>query len=81
VRGVRVAVSVVYGIDVTIRSVLARRHVRCLLTHPFGIVSVIFPPVRVIFSFRLVRSVFRRGHLSGFLLGASVLVINGAIIM
>lgn len=78
---IRVAVSVVYGIDMTIRSRLARRHVHYLLIHPLGIVSVIFPPVRVIFSFRLVRSVFRRGHLSRFLLAASVLVINGAIIV
>ena len=78
---VRVAVSVVYGIDMTIRSVLAHRHVHYLLTHPLGIVSVIFPPVRVIFSFRLVRSVFRRGHLGRFMLAASVLVINGAIIV
>jgi voltage-gated potassium channel Kch len=78
---IQAAVRVVYGIDITIRSVLARRHVHYLLTHPLGIGSVIFPPVRVIFSLRLVRSVFRRGHLSRFLLAASVLVLNGAIIV
>jgi hypothetical protein len=42
---VRAAVSLVYGIDITIRSVLARRHLHYLLTHPLAIVSVIFPPV------------------------------------
>jgi hypothetical protein len=42
---------------------------------------VIFPPVRVIFSLRLVRSVFRRGNLRRFLLAASVMVVNGAIIV
>jgi voltage-gated potassium channel len=78
---VRVAVSVVYGIDMTIRSALARRHLHYPLTHPLGVVSVIFPPVRVIFSLRLVRSLFRRGHLEYFLLAASVLVLNGAIIV
>jgi voltage-gated potassium channel len=78
---VRVGISVVYGVDMAIRSVLARRHVHYLLTHPLGIAAVIFPPVRVIFSLRLVRSVFRRGHLNRFLLAASVLVINGAIIV
>jgi voltage-gated potassium channel len=78
---VRVAVSVVYGIDLTIRSVLARRHIHYLLTHPLAVVSVILPPVRVIFSVRLVRSVFRRGNLRPFLLAASVLVLNGAIIV
>ena len=78
---IQAAVRVVYGIDITIRSALARRHVHYLLTHPLGIASVILPPVRVIFSLRLVRSVFRRGHLSRFLLAASVLVLNGALIV
>ena len=63
---IRIAVSVVYGIDLAIRGVLARRPVRYALTHPVLLVSVVFPPVRVIFSFRLVRSVFRRGHLGRF---------------
>jgi len=75
------AVRVVYGIDITIRSALARRHVHYLLTHPLGIASVLFPPVRVIFSLRLVRSVFRRGNLRRFLLAASVMVLNGALIV
>jgi voltage-gated potassium channel len=78
---IRAAVSVVYGADITIRSVLARRHVHYLVTHPVGVASVALPPVRVIFSLRLVRSVFRRGNLDRFLLAASVLVINGAIIV
>ena len=78
---IRVAVSVVYGIDLAIRGVLARRPVRYALTHPVMLVSVVFPPVRVIFSFRLVRSVFRRGHLGRFLVAAAVLVLNGAVIV
>ena len=78
---VRVAVSVVYGIDLAIRGVLARRPVRYALTHPVMLVSVAFPPVRVIFSFRLVRSVFRRGNLGRFLVTAAVLVLNGAVIV
>jgi voltage-gated potassium channel len=78
---IQAAVRVVYGIDIAIRSALARRHVHYLLTHPLGIASVIFPPVRVIFSLRLVRSVFRRGNLRRFLLAASVMVLNGALIV
>ena len=78
---IRVAVSVVYGIDLTIRGVLARRPVRYALTHPVMLVSVAFPPVRLIFSFRLVRSVFRRGNLGRFLVAATVLVLNGAVIV
>ena len=77
----RFGLSVVYGIDMTIRSALARRHVHYALTHPVGIISVLWPPARVIFSFRLVRSVFRRGHLSRFLLAASVLVLDCAVIV
>jgi voltage-gated potassium channel len=78
---IQAAVRVVYGIDITIRSALARRHVHYLLTHPLGIASVAFPPVRVIFSLRLVRSVFRRGNLRRFLLAASAMVLNGALIV
>jgi voltage-gated potassium channel len=78
---VRIAVSAVYAIDMAIRSFLARRHLQYLVTHPLGLVSVIFPAIRVIFSLRLVRSIFRRGNLRRFLLAAAVMVINGAIIV
>lgn len=59
----RIALSAVYGIDIGIRSTLAPRHVHYALTHPLALVSVVLPPVRVIFSIRLVQSMFRRGHL------------------
>ena len=78
---VRIGVSVVYAIDMTIRATLAKRHLYYLLTHPVGVLSIPFPPVRLIFSLRLLRSVFRRGNLWRFLLAASVLVVNGAIIV
>jgi voltage-gated potassium channel len=77
----RVALSAVYGIDIAIRSALAPRHVHYALTHPVALISVVLPPVRVIFSIRLVRSVFRRGHLGRFLLAAAVFVLNGAVIV
>jgi voltage-gated potassium channel len=77
----RAALSAVYGIDMAIRSTLARRHLRYLTTHPLGVASVIFPPIRLVFSIRLVRSMFRRGNLGRFLLAAAVLVANGAIIV
>ena len=77
----RIAVSVVYGIDLAIRSVLSGRPVRYVLGHPVVLASVIYPPVRVVFSVRLVRSMFRRGNLLRFLLAASVLVLNGAIMV
>ena len=77
----RIAVSVVYGIDLAIRSVLSRRPARYVLTHPVVLASVLYPPVRVVFSVRLVRSMFRRGNLLRFLLAASVLVLNGAVMV
>jgi voltage-gated potassium channel len=85
VRGIwwalRIALSVVYGIDLAIRGVLARRPVRYALSNPAALAAVLFPPVRAIFSFRLVRAMFQRGHLARFLLTAAVLVVNGAIIV
>jgi voltage-gated potassium channel len=77
----RIALSAVYGIDIGIRSTLAPRHVHYALTHPLALVSVVLPPVRVIFSIRLVQSMFRRGHLGRFLTAAAVLVLNGAVIV
>ncbi len=77
----RLALSAVYGIDIAIRSTLAPRHLRYALTHPLALVSVVIPPVRVIFSLRLVQSMFRRGHLARFLVAAAVLVLNGAVIV
>jgi len=81
VLGFRIALSVVYGIDLAIRSALAPRHMHYALTHPLVLASVLYPPVRVFFSFRLVRSLFRRGHLARFLTAAVVLVLNGAVIV
>ena len=77
----RLALSAVYGIDIAIRSALAPRHLHYALIHPLALISVVIPPVRVIFSLRLVQSMFRRGHLSRFLVAAAVLVLNGAVIV
>jgi voltage-gated potassium channel len=76
---VRVALSAIYGIDMAIRTALARRHWKYLRTHLLGLAVVAVPPLRVVFSLRLVKSIFQRGHLSRFLLAATVLVVNGAI--
>ncbi len=77
----RIALSAVYATDIAIRSALAPRHLHYALTHPLALISVVIPPVRVIFSLRLVRSMFRRGHLGRFLVAAAVLVLNGAVIV
>jgi voltage-gated potassium channel len=77
----RIALSVVYGIDLAIRGVLAGGPVRYARANPLALAAVLFPPVRAIFSLRLVRAMFRRGHLPRFLLTAAVLVLDGAIIV
>jgi len=81
VAAFRVALSAVFGVDIAIRSALAPRHLDYALTHPLALASVVFPPVRVIFSIRLVRSIFRRGQLARFLVAAATLVLNGAVIV
>ena len=78
---IRIGLSVVYGVDLAIRGRLAGRPVHYAVTHPVALASVVAPPLRVIFSVRLVRSMFRRGHLERFLLAASILVLNGAVIV
>ncbi len=78
---VRITVSVIYGIDMAIRSTLARRHWHYPLTHPFALAAIPFPPLRVVFSLRLIRSVFRRGSLGRFMVAAAILVLNGAAIV
>ena len=77
----RFALSAVYAIDIIIRSALAPRHVRYALAHPLALASVVAPPVRALFSIRLVRSLFRRGNLRRFLLVATVMALNGAVIV
>jgi voltage-gated potassium channel len=77
----RIGLSVIYAIDMAIRTTLARRHRRYVRTHLLGLAVVVFPPLRVLFSLRLIRSLFRRGNLVWFLLAATVLVVNGAVVV
>ena len=78
---VRVGLSVVYGIDMAIRTRLARRHWHYVRSNLLSVIVIAFPPVRIIFSLRLIRTVFRRGNLERFLFAASILVLNGAIVV
>jgi voltage-gated potassium channel len=77
----RIGLSVIYAIDMAIRTTLARRHRRYVRTHLLGLAVVVVPPLRVLFSLRLIRSLFRRGNLEWFLLAATVLVLNGAVVV
>jgi voltage-gated potassium channel len=77
----RIGLSDVYGVDIAIRTALATRHWHYLRTHWLSVFVVLIPSLRLVLSLRLVRSLFRRGHLERFLLAASVLVLNGAIVV
>lgn len=77
----RAALSFIYGIDITVRAVLSRRPGRYLARHPFGVLAVVFPPVRVLFSLRLLSEMFKKGNLVRFLIVALLLVLNGAILV
>ena len=77
----RLTLSAVYGVDIIIRSILSQRYVRYALAHPVALIAVLVPPARVVFSLRLVRSMFRSGHLGRFLVAAVLLVLDGAIIV
>ena len=78
---IRLLVSVIYGVDLAIRAHLAPRHLEYVRTHPIALFAVIFPPIRLIFSLRLIASLFRRGHITRFLIAAAILLLNGAIIV
>lgn len=77
----RIGISAIYGIDMTIRARLAPHHLRYVRTHPLGLMAVIFPPIRVLFSLRLIQGIFRKGNVGRFLIAATVLFLNGAIIV
>jgi voltage-gated potassium channel len=79
VIGLRTGLSAVYAVDLTIRSYLAKRHLRYVRTHPLNLLVVLMPPLRVLMSLRLIRSIFRRGSLPRFLVAATILVANAAI--
>lgn len=77
----RLSLSFLYAVDMTIRTVLAPRHWHYLRTHPVGVLAIVIPPVRVLFSLRLIRILFQRGNLARFLVAALLLLVNGALMV
>ena len=77
----RISISVVYLVDILVRTALARRKWHYFITHPVGILSVIIPAIRLFFSLRLLRSMFRKGNLIHFLIVAVVLMANFTVIV
>ena len=77
----RVAVSAVFGVDIVRQARLAPRSWQYVRQHPIALLAVPFPPLRVLFSLRLIRSLFRRGHIQRFMLAAVLLLLNGTLIV
>jgi voltage-gated potassium channel len=77
----RLALSFVYGVDMVIRSRLSARPLRYPVAHPLALAAVLIPAVRIVFSVRLLHSVFRKGALAHFLFVALVLMLNGVIMV
>ncbi len=72
----RIGLSAVYAVDITVRTKLAPRHWYYLRHNLLSVASVFLPFIRVAFSLQLLRSVFQRGNFERFALAASILFLN-----
>ncbi|MGA8727065.1 MAG: ion channel [Acidimicrobiales bacterium] len=72
----RVMLSAIYAVDISIRSYLAPNHGYYVRHNLLSVATVAFPFLRVAFSFRLLRSIFRRGSIGRFVLAAGLLFLN-----
>ncbi len=68
--------SLIYATDIAIRTFLAPRHAYYLRHNLLSVATVVFPFLRVLFSLRLLRSVFQRGSLGRFILAAGLMFLN-----
>ncbi len=74
--GARLALSAIYATDITIRTALAPRHWYYFRHSLLAVGTVFFPSLRVVFSLRLLRSIFQRGNIERFVLAAGLLFLN-----
>jgi len=77
----RLGLSLVYAVDLTIRSRLAPHPLRYTLHHPLAIATVFIPTLRVLLSFRLLRSMFQRGNYDRFIVAATLMFANLTLIV
>jgi voltage-gated potassium channel len=77
----RLLLSLLYGIDITVRARLSASPRRYVLSHPIALLAVVVPFVRILFSIRLLSSMFRKGALGHFLFVALMLILNGVILV
>lgn len=77
----RLGVSFIYLCDLLWRLRLSHHRARYLRTHLLAVVVVVMPVVRIVFSLRLLRSMFRKGNLLHFLGVAVLLAANFTLIV
>jgi voltage-gated potassium channel len=79
--GVRIGLSAVYAVDLTIRARLAPHHWYYVVHNPLSVATIFLPFLRVVFSIQLLRSVFQRGNLDKFALAAVLLFLNLTVVV
>ena len=72
----RLLLSAVYAVDIIIRVRLAPHHLYYLRHNLLSVATVFFPFLRVLFSLRLLRSIFQRGNIGRFVLAAGLMFLN-----
>lgn len=77
----RLGVSFVYLCDLLWRLHLAHHRMKYLRTHLVSVIVIVMPVVRIVFSLRLLRSMFRKGNLLHFLGVALLLAANFTLIV
>ena len=77
----RLVLSTVYAIDLVVRARLSRAPHRYVVSHPIALAAVVVPPIRILFSLRLLHAMFRRGNLGYFLFVALALILNGVVLV
>jgi len=77
----RLALSVIYGADMAVRTYLSRHRLRYFTHHPVGVLAVILPVIRLAFSLRLLRAMFKRGNTLHFVFVSIVLLFNLVVIV
>ena len=77
-RGV---IAVIYGADMAVRTDLSRHRLRYFTHHPVGVLAVILPVIRLVFSLRLLRAMFKRGNTVHFVVVSIVLLFNLVVIV
>ena len=72
----RLLLSAVYATDIAVRTYLAPHHAFYLRHNLLSVATVFFPFLRVLFSLRLLRSIFQRGNIPRFVLAAGLMFLN-----